>query len=1131
MNRRRFMFNCASAILLSKRRLSAWGAFNDTTDAKHDGRYEAILGQPSDLARFGVLQSWISPESTRLIQKSLGYGANARGVLKLFDFPWRDEQFDLGVEWPEFRTVDKVVLKFVADHTIPANAFARVEYWKGLTTAQGEWRALEDGKYLGVPIKRDGGTWEYSFSAIRTCKIRFLLQNQKQVEIANFEVYGPSRWKSGEVFIEWGHSKEEQSCDGWIESYNGEVAKVEAVGSTTMRGPRQWSSVAGNGKVGGIVASVLYTWGMDVDRTVLTVRCAAGDYSFLPGEILEDQPIYIPDFGVYVRNNAVRLTATEFRERNAEKHRIHDAVERLPEQTLENARQHIHARRVSLSFLGVDANNQKFGIAPDGHLVVGYGDPSFGKALRAQFGVFFDTTGDPMLFQKPTLVGKNLFQEEEAKHQELEEGWLPIIVTKWSENDLTFERTDYAVLAGLSEDLDESRLRGDESASMISRLRIRNDSPVPQMVQYYVKPWKPAEGRSVKKYADVSLIPEYSPPSEMPYGAIPPDIQNAWTTILREDIAVVIDQGRELAICHFETHGRGSLSLDSGMGAVKFSELVRPGEQVSVDLVIPGTPVPLADAAQLRRLDYDHLHDITVNYWKKLLAAGMNIEVPDSYMQNLFNASVHHFLLVQTKDAKRKENYPNTAMFRYGSIGSESSPIMQAMDMLGMHDRVRNCLRGWLSTQGDSKPEGAYFSKEGGFYNFWPNFTIDQGAVLWALAEHYLYTRDKRWLSAAAKQIVDGCDFIIRERRRFMEQSAGEKKPLHYGLAPAGCLADSRDWEYSFMLNGYFYLGLKKSAIALQDVDAKNAARIGAEAEDYLQAIRRVLKECTAISPVTRLRDNTGVPTVPSYLGLRGFSSDVKDSVDPDARHAYAYDSTLGPFHLVKSEVVEPDSPEADWMLNCLEDRFFMFTPPLLQSRIDLSELSTDWFNIGGFEKLQPYYVHYQDAYLQRDEIQNFLRGFFNTLLTIADPMTLTFQEELDEDGGEPHKTHEEAWFFHQFRFMLVMEMKNDLFLARGTPREWLRHGERIVVNQASTYFGTLSYSIQSREKEGEIEAKVVPPSRQAPRTLYLRLRHPEKAMIKHVTIDGRPWTRFDPQKEWIEVPVDAGEVAVIAKY
>ena len=114
MNRRSFLFSSASTILVSAGPLKAWGTFRDTSDAKNEGAYEALLGQPADLASFGDLQSWISPESTRLIRKSLGSGANPRGVLKLFDFPWREEQFDLGVEWPEFRTVDKVVLKFVA---------------------------------------------------------------------------------------------------------------------------------------------------------------------------------------------------------------------------------------------------------------------------------------------------------------------------------------------------------------------------------------------------------------------------------------------------------------------------------------------------------------------------------------------------------------------------------------------------------------------------------------------------------------------------------------------------------------------------------------------------------------------------------------------------------------------------------------------------------------------------------------------------------------------------------------------------------------------------------------------------------------------------------------------------------
>ena len=108
-------------------------------------------------------------------------------------------------------------------------------------------------------------------------------------------------------------------------------------------------------------------------------------------------------------------------------------------------------------------------------------------------------------------------------------------------------------------------------------------------------------------------------------------------------------------------------------------------------------------------------------------------------------------------------------------------------------------------------------AKEGGFYNFWPVYTIDQGGFLWALAEHYLYARDKRFLDAVAKQMIEGCDFIIRERRRIMTEQAATPRPPSYGLAPAGCTADMRDWEYSFMLNGYFYLALKKCATALQD--------------------------------------------------------------------------------------------------------------------------------------------------------------------------------------------------------------------------------------------------------------------------------------------------------------------------
>ena len=1107
MNRRDFLYSCAAVGLLDgdlSRR--AFGVSKPIQNLRA-GFDETLVGKPCNLAMFGEMQSWLSPEATPLLQRQVSQ-APAESV-KLAELPWQDSELDIGVEWPEFRTVSQMVVRFSSVDGSPRRGRQFVEFWEGITTRQGRWRTLEEDTILGIPLEIDGRTWTFTFPQRRTCKLRLRFQDQKQVEIEAFEIYGPSKWKIGEAYIEWGHTDQERSCDGSLSMYNGEVLEVRPFGGAQAQGPFAWTSTAGKGKTAGIVAKVLYTSGMDVDRTIATLRTKAGDFSFLPGEALEYQPIDIPDFGVYIRNNSLELDRSAYRQKQAKTSRIIDAVAKHPEQTLENARQAIRAKRVTLSFVGVDSNSQKFGVAPDGHLVIGNNDPSYGREIVPKFALYFASTEASKLFQEPARAGDS-FSTEDEKSQSLEEGWLPIVATKWSRNDVCFERLDYATLDHPPQPLDESKLMGNELALLISRLTIRNESTMPKTVSYSIQPWKPSNG-------------------QLEYGAIPSNAKNAWETLLRANCVLAVDGDSENAVCSVDSHGRGSLSLETAANAVRYSLDLNPGEQHSIHTVVPGRPLPVTEQEKLRDLPYEQLHDSTVKYWKDRLAEGMQVEIPDPHVQSLFNATLQHFLLAMTKDGKRQEHYPNTAMLYYGSIGSESSPIIQSLDMRGLHARAESCLNAWLSTQGDSMPAGDYASKEGGFYHYWPNYTSCQGGVLWALAEHYLYTRDQDWLRRVAPQVVAGCDFIIRERKRTMKELPGGRRQLWYGLAPAGCVADMRDWEYSFMLNAYFHLGLKKSAQVLQDVDPENARRIEAEARDYLETIRRALKESVALSPVTRLRDGTSVPSVPSYVGLRGLSTDVKDSVDPDLRHGYAYDSTAGPFHLLKGEVVAPGESEVTWMLNYLEDRFFMFTP--LRSRVDLDELSSDWFNLGGFEKLQPYYVHYQDAYLQRDQIPNFLRGFFNTLAAISDPQTLTFQEELDFGGAQPHKTHEEGWFFHQLRHMLVMEMENDLFLAAGTPRQWLEDGKKIGVTRAPTYFGEISYRIESFANQGRIEAAVRLPTRRQPANLYLRLRHPKQAQLKRVKANDRAWEGFDAARERIKLPVGEPELKIAAYY
>jgi hypothetical protein len=1098
MNRRQFVLACLSTPPLLREYITAQA---QNSQCCWLGKPSA--GQVVNLARCGQIRSWLNPEIAGGLQQQ-------SGILRLISPQDNKLLADIGFEWPEFRTVREVMIRFAANP--PEESALFLEYWDGLTSLQGCWKAFEQGLANGNHLDIQGRQLTYRFQERRTCKVRLRSAGLRHPEIEEFAIHGRSIWKAGSIRVEWGHAKN-GPWDGQIESYNGEILSINPIGSFKLDGANRWKSR--RGEKSGLAVFLLYASGMDVDRSILTIRSQNGDCSFLSGEAVEGEAIDIVDYGIYVRNKEYQLDQAAYRSQNQGKSRVIDAVAREKEQSLENAYANIKARRVTLSFVGAEANNQKFGIAPDGHIVVGNNDPLAGDPIIPSFAVYFDTAEQPFIFQTPPSASDVFVNEGKSgswvieKEQNLKEGWLPIIETRWSKNNLDFERKDFGTLLHQVQAIEKTL--GNEPAVLISRLRIRNSSPTNELATYFIRPWKPA-GQS-----------------RFPFGPIPADVQEGWTTVLRDDLVIASASGGDVLVSYVDAHQKGSLSLDTAHNAVRYEVRLGPGEEHVIHTVIPGWEPSPQVAPLVRGLDYDQLETAASKYWKDRAAPSMSIEIPDVHLQNLFNATLQHFLLGLTKNGNKDECYPNVAMLYYGSIGSESSPIIRALDMRGMHKVAERCLEAFLSTQSEFAPEGDYDSKEGGFYRFWPIYTVDQGGVLWALADHYRFTRDNEWLRRVAPKIISGCEFIARERKRTKTLGPSGAKPLHYGLAPAGCVADPRDWQYSFMLNAWFYAGLKNCAEVLNQVDPAKAHAFEADAADYKECILRAFKESVAISPVTRLLDNTSVPSAPPYLGLRGFSTDVKDSVDPDRRHGYAYDCTIGPFHLFNCGVLEANDPMVTAMLNYFEDRFFLATP--LPSRVELDRLAVDKFNLGGFEKLQPYYVHYQEAYLRRDQIPNFLRGFYNTLATTADPQTLTFQEELDFGGGQPHKTHEEGWFFHQLREMLVMEAGTTLNLAHGTPRDWLKGGQKIGIQHAPTYFGPVSYQIQSSPDLQTITADVELPVEIVPSTTILRIRHPTQKPLKKVTINGRTWAKFDAEKERIELPQSGSKHSLVAYY
>jgi hypothetical protein len=185
-----------------------------------------------------------------------------------------------------------------------------------------------------------------------------------------------------------------------------------------------------------------------------------------------------------------------------------------------------------------------------------------------------------------------------------------------------------------------------------------------------------------------------------------------------------------------------------------------------------------------------------------------------------------------------------------------------------------------------------------------------------------------------------------------------------------------------------------------------------------------------------------------------------------------------------------------------------------------------DWFLAGwqyqgGLERTS-------NMHLAGDDIPVFLRSFFNCYAVDILPNSgYTFNEHAVH--GPPDKIYEESAFLERFRNLLVMEDGQNLWLARATPRVWTEQGKRISVKNAPTHFGPVDYEIVSDVDHGKINATIKMPNRNAPKEVRLRLRHPQSASLKSVTVNGKEWRDFDPLKEVVKLCELTGTVNVEA--
>ena len=540
-----------------------------------------------------------------------------------------------------------------------------------------------------------------------------------------------------------------------------------------------------------------------------------------------------------------------------------------------------------------------------------------------------------------------------------------------------------------------------------------------------------------------------------------------------------------------------------------------PGQSRSLVLKIPY--VVLTEPAEreaLMKLDFDTERKAVAGYWRRRLDQSARLITPEPMLNEFYRSHAMHLLVNCEREPGRDHRFARVGSFGYGAYGNESCMMVVDLDRRGYHREAQDCLDAWLHYQGTVALPGSFASKDGVFYGAGGyeagGYNQHHGWILWMMAEHYRFTQDTAWLRHAAPGMIAGADWIIRETAR-----TADRHPLERGLLPAGSLEDIGDWWTWLSTSCYMWRGLDSAAWALEQVRHPDAPRLRQAATAYHTALLANFREASARSPVVRLRDGTAVPKFPSTVHRRGRS------------FGWICETLEGSLHLLITGALDPKSPEATWIVNDYEDNLFLSN----QYGYTLDDFDRHWFGRGGMS-MQACLLLNVEPYLYRDDVKQALRGLFNGLAVSYFPDVRMNTEHALPDmadwRGDHFKSSDESNAAGWLRYLFVRESDaKTLLLGQAVPREWLKPGQRCGIERTATWFGPVSVLYTGGDRE--ITARLEGPTRNPPREIQLRFRHPQEKRLASVTVNGKPWKKFSG--DWVMLPGDIGKGIITASY
>ena len=459
---------------------------------------------------------------------------------------------------------------------------------------------------------------------------------------------------------------------------------------------------------------------------------------------------------------------------------------------------------------------------------------------------------------------------------------------------------------------------------------------------------------------------------------------------------------------------------------------------------------------------------------------------PDKRMNEHWKIGLSHLMAFCTELG---EGRWDVKIGPYPMFATESSPIVKMLEIYGRPDVAMGAINVFLDSADTTCPEGFYNTVEGcmnipyGIYKTDNWIPYEPAYVLMSVADHYLLSRDKKYLAEAKDKLIACVKWHFRSIDDWAVSGAEDE-----GLLPPTRNGDISDWGTYFEGDAVAYRAIRDTLSALGDICTEEELRpLTERLEKYRADIRRAYRRCLSRTPVVALRNGTYAPSFVVKTYLRGWMSDTWPFSPCNALRG-AWMDVDHCLQIFDAGLFGTDEIEFRWVLDAYEDNLAL-NPYLLPKKWDdirqdpetgardATACKTDfdpekdWYAWGG-TGWQNGYCPLMQAYLRTGEAKAYIRTFYNTYALHADPDNFWLREHAASLRYSA-KTFEEGWMLYRLRAILVWDEPDSLSLCRCAPDEWYEKG--FEVKDMPTNFGTLSMKCDGKTIGISLKRTAVP--------------------------------------------------------